>query len=129
MKMKPRPEKIATITYEMKTGCGPLYIRITHQDNRPFEIFPELGKSTGCQNAQTETIGKLGSIMLRIGVDPAMIIFFLKGIQCDKTTGSRAKQILSCADAVAKCLERFLAEEAGRILTEEEKTREYWEAY
>ncbi len=124
--MKRRPEKIPTETYKLTTGCGALYLRITHLDGRPFEIFPELGKSGGCPMAQTEAIGKAVSIMLRIGIDPAMIIYFYKGIQCGKPMLAERKRILSCPDAIAQGLEQFLKEHK-RTLTAEEKTREYWE--
>jgi len=127
LKMKKRPKKIPTVTYKLMTGCGPLYLRITHIDGKPFEVFPELGKPGGCTMAQTEAIGKAVSIMLRVGVDPAMIIYFYKGIQCGRPMAMGEKRILSCPDAVAHGLEQFLNEQ-GRVLTPEEKTREYWES-
>jgi|GEM_PF-3888115 len=125
LRMKKRPDTIDTVTYKVQTGCGALYIRITHIDGRPFELFPELGKSGGCAFAMTESLGKLTSIMLRLGVDPAMVVCFLRNIKCDRTAGLRPK-VYSCADALAQTLERFLKEEGNRELTQELK-REHWE--
>ncbi len=127
LRMEKRPEKIATVTYKVETGCGKMYIRITHKDGKPFEIFPELGKAGGCVFHWTEAVGKCTSIMLRIGVDPAMLVFFLQDLQCGRPHGMIGKRVLSCTDAIARTLEKFLSEHCNRTLHEKEMKNSYWE--
>jgi len=127
LRLKKRPAEIATVTYKIQTGCGPLYIRITHIDGKPFEIFPELGKTGGCVFQFHEAVGKCTSMMLRMGVDPAMLVYFLQNIKCDRPHGLYGDRVLSCTDAIAKTLEKFLSQHCNRTLHKEEMNRNYWE--
>jgi ribonucleoside-diphosphate reductase alpha chain len=99
---KPRPETVIGYTYKMHTECGNLYVTVTKQDEKPFEVFTSMGKAGGCASAQCEAISRLVSIALRSEIEPAEIINQLKGIKCHNAN----EKVSSCADAIAKALEK-----------------------
>jgi ribonucleoside-diphosphate reductase alpha chain len=106
---RPRPNVLIGKTIEMMTGCGKLYVTINQDEQgKPFEIFTSMGKAGGCAQSQCEAIGRLISLVLRSNGEPEMIVSQLKGISCHMKYGFGANQILSCADAVAKAVEKSL---------------------
>ncbi len=106
-----RPDIIHGVTIKMVTGCGPLYVTINKDENNaPFEIFNSIGKSGGCAQSQTESIGRMVSMALRSGIDAEEIISQLKGIRCNQPYGFGENIIYSCADAIGKALEKSLKE-------------------
>jgi len=137
-KPRPRPKITRGVTIETKTGCGSLYVTINEDDEGIAEVFVQLGKSGGCAASQTEAIGRLLSIALRSWVDPESLIKQLKGIRCPSIGFDNGEIITSCADGVAKALEKHLKGEYKKIKldvkgvkpltefvkeTEEEKTK------
>ncbi len=111
---KPRPEVIAGLTRRMTTGCGNLYVTINEDPEGPFEVFAAMGKAGGCSASQTEAISRLVSLSLRSGVDKETIIKQLKGVRCPAPAREKGGGIiLSCADAIAKAIERYLEEKKG----------------
>lgn len=96
-----RPPALPGTTQEIKTSCGPLFV-IVNRDGagRPFEIFLKAGKAGGCLGAQCEALGRMVSLVFRLGGTPEHVIPELKGISCHKPKGLT----LSCADAVAGVL-------------------------
>jgi ribonucleoside-diphosphate reductase alpha chain len=107
----PRPEVTHGTTTKISTGCGNLYITINEDEhNLPFEVFMQMGKAGGCAASQLEAIGRLVSLALRSGIDPKPIIEQLKGIRCPSPSWENGgTRIFSCADAIARALERRLA--------------------
>ncbi|MGC9062066.1 vitamin B12-dependent ribonucleotide reductase [Calditerrivibrio sp.] len=104
---RPRPKILYGKTIEMMTGCGKLYVTINSDENGdPFEVFTSMGKAGGCAQSQCEAIGRLISIVFRSGGAPETIIKQLKGISCHMKFGFGPNQVLSCADAVAKAIEK-----------------------
>ena len=114
---KERPKALRGATYQMETGCGPLYITINEDNNGLFELFTTMGKAGGCAASQCEAIGRLVSLAWRSGVQARQAIKQLIGITCHKPAGFGANRITSCADAVAKAIEmHMLNDEDSPIL-------------
>jgi len=109
-----REEVLKGSTRRIKTGCGNLYITINvDSSDKPIEVFVRLGKAGGCASCQSEAIGRLITVALLGGVAISAITRQLKGIGCHQPVGFGMKKILSCADAVAICLQDFIPVEAA----------------
>lgn len=101
-----RTDIVTGATYAMNTGCGKLYVTINHDDEGPFEIFANMGKAGGCVASQAEAIARLVSLAFRCRVPSDEVVRQLKGIRCHRPAWEAGgRQILSCADAVAKAIE------------------------
>ena len=117
---RPRPRVTEGRTIETRTGCGSLYVTINEDSEGIAEVFVQLGKSGGCSASQTEAIGRLLSIALRSWINPEVLIRQLKGIRCPSIGFDNGEIITSCADGVAKVLEKWLKGEYKRIKFEVE---------
>lgn len=100
-----RPRALTGSTYQMETGCGPLYITINEDENGLFELFTTMGKAGGCAASQCEAIGRLVSLSWRSGGQARQTVKQLIGITCHKPAGFGKNRITSCADAVAKAVQ------------------------
>lgn len=106
---RPRPEVTLGTTTKVSTGCGNLYVTINSDESgRPFEVFTQMGKAGGCAASQLEAVGRLVSMALRAGVDLKSIIEQLKGIRCPSPSWDKGGRIFSCADAIARVIEKRL---------------------
>jgi ribonucleoside-diphosphate reductase alpha chain len=104
-----RPNITQGITERVRVGCGTnLFITINEDEEGLTELFLSLGKSGGCVASHIEAMGRLISLTLRSRIDPDEIILQLKAIRCPSPTFGPEGPVLSCADAVAKSVERFL---------------------
>lgn len=112
---RPRPRVTVGRTIETKTGCGSLYVTINEDNEGIAEVFVQLGKSGGCAASQTEAIGRLLSVALRSWVNPEVLVKQLKGIRCPNIGFDSGEVITSCADGVAKVLEKWLKGEYRKI--------------
>jgi ribonucleoside-diphosphate reductase alpha chain len=117
---RPRPRVTEGRTIETRTGCGSLYVTINEDSEGIAEVFVQLGKSGGCSASQTEAIGRLLSVSLRSWINPEVLIKQLKGIRCPSIGFDNGEIITSCADGVAKVLEKWLKGEYRRIKFEVE---------
>ena len=99
-----RPRALRGSTYQMETGCGPLYITINEDNAGLFEVFTTMGKAGGCASSQCEAIGRLVSLAWRSGVQARQTVKQLIGISCHKPAGFGDNRITSCSDAVARAI-------------------------
>jgi len=106
---RPRPEVIIGTTTKVSTGCGNLYVTINvDEENKPFELFTQMGKAGGCAASQLEAIGRLVSLGFRSGIEVKVIIEQLRNIRCPSPSWEKGQRIFSCADAIARVIERRL---------------------
>jgi ribonucleoside-diphosphate reductase alpha chain len=106
---RPRPEVIIGTTTKVSTGCGNLYVTINvDEEGRPFELFTQMGKAGGCAASQLEAIGRLVSLGFRSGIEVKSIIEQLRNIRCPSPSWERGQRIFSCADAIARVVEKRL---------------------
>jgi ribonucleoside-diphosphate reductase alpha chain len=105
----PRPEVITGTTTKVATGCGNLYVTINvDEQGRPFELFTQMGKAGGCAASQLEAIGRLVSLAFRSRIEVNSIIAQLRNIRCPSPSWEKGQRIFSCADAIARVIERRL---------------------
>ncbi len=103
-----RPKALHGWTYQIQTGCGPIYITINEDKAGLFELFTTMGKAGGCASSQCEAIGRMVSLAWRSGVQARQVVKQLLGISCHLPSGFGENRVLSCADAVAKAIQSHL---------------------
>lgn len=113
---KPRPNITTGTTTKIGTGCGNLYIILNVDDEgQPFELFTQMGKAGGCAASQLEAIGRLVSLAFRSGIDIKSIIEQLSSIRCPSPSWEKGGRIFSCADAIARVIERQFVKSKSKI--------------
>jgi len=111
---RPRPEVITGTTTKVATGCGNLYVTINSDETgAPFELFTQMGKAGGCAASQLEAIGRLVSLAFRSGIEVKSIIEQLRNIRCPSPSWEKGQRIFSCADAIARVIEKRLVNGAA----------------
>ena len=106
---RPRPEVIIGTTTKVSTGCGNLYVTINvDEEGRPFELFTQMGKAGGCAASQLEALGRMVSLGFRSGIEVKSIMEQLRNIRCPSPSWEKGQRIFSCADAIARVVERRL---------------------
>ncbi|MBN2403209.1 MAG: vitamin B12-dependent ribonucleotide reductase [Spirochaetes bacterium] len=122
--MTPRPRNEVThgSTRKMTTGCGSLYVTINEDENGLFEVFATMGKGGGCAASQTEAVSRMISLALRSGIDKAQIVKQLKGVRCPNQAWEKGGRIYSCADAIAKAIERHSGVDPRDCVSDADKT-------
>jgi ribonucleoside-diphosphate reductase alpha chain len=106
-----RPKVTRGVTERVNTGCGYIYVTVNFDQRGISEVFSTLGKAGGCAAAQLEAISRLTSVALRSGIDIDSIVKHLRGIRCPSIAWEQGHAILSCADAIASVLEKYIKKE------------------
>jgi ribonucleoside-diphosphate reductase alpha chain len=107
-----RPKVTRGVTERVNTGCGYIYVTVNFDQQGISEVFSTLGKAGGCAAAQLEAISRLTSVALRSGIDIDSIVKHLRGIRCPSIAWEQGHATLSCADAIASVLEKYVKKEA-----------------
>ncbi len=116
---KPRPVVTTGTTTKIGTGCGNLYITLNVDDEgQPFELFTQMGKAGGCAASQLEAIGRLVSLAFRSGTDIKFIIEQLSSIRCPSPSWEKGGRIFSCADAIARVIEKQFIKNKAKVQNE-----------
>jgi ribonucleoside-diphosphate reductase alpha chain len=110
-----RPNVLKGWTYQMQTGCGPLYVTVNEDATGLFELFTTMGKAGGCAASQSEAIGRMVSLAWRSGLQARQVINQLQGISCHSPSGFGENKILSCADAVARAIQSHVEANGGKV--------------
>jgi ribonucleoside-diphosphate reductase alpha chain len=105
-----RPKVTRGVTERVNTGCGYIYVTVNFDSQGISEVFSTLGKAGGCAAAQLEAISRLTSLALRSGIDVDSVVKHLRGIRCPSIAWEQGHAILSCADAIASVLEKYVRE-------------------
>jgi len=125
-----RPKVTTGITERVNTGCGYIYVTVNFDSRGISEVFSILGKAGGCAAAQLEAISRLTSVALRSGIDIDSIVKHLRGIRCPSIVWEQGHAILSCADAIASVLEKYIKKEGilsnPETLSENPKMAKSW---
>jgi ribonucleoside-diphosphate reductase alpha chain len=99
-----RPVTLTGFTDKVKTARGTLYVTVNSAEDKPIEVFANIGKSGGDISALSEAIGRLISIALQNGVDVKNIINTLISITGAQPIWSNGRLIKSVPDAIAQIL-------------------------
>ena len=103
-----RPKITKGSTLKINTGCGSMYVTLRDDDLVLCEIFINVSKAGGCIKSQREAIGRLVSLVLRLGGDPQSVINELREIGCPLPAGDdNDTKVLSCADGVAQIMSEY----------------------
>ncbi|MFB6157706.1 MAG: ribonucleoside-diphosphate reductase, adenosylcobalamin-dependent, partial [Haloferacaceae archaeon] len=115
-KKRPRPDVLHGVTQRIDTGYGKLYVNINEDpsNDRPFELFANIGNSGGFTASFTESLAKTISTALRSGVDPREIADELQGIRSPKVAWDKGEQINSIPDAIGTAMRRYLDGEVDK---------------
>jgi ribonucleoside-diphosphate reductase alpha chain len=105
-----RPKVTTGVTERVNTGCGYIYVTVNFDSRGISEVFSTLGKAGGCAAAQLEAISRLTSLALRSGIDIDSIVRQLRGIRCPSIAWEHGHAVLSCSDAIASVLEKYVRE-------------------
>ena len=107
-KIKPikRPQCLQGFTEVIKTGYGNLYVTVNTFEERPVEVFVQIGKSGYSTMADAEATGRLVSLALRSGIAVEDVVEQLEGIGGSSPVFSDGKLVMSIPDAIATVLKR-----------------------
>jgi ribonucleoside-diphosphate reductase alpha chain len=110
-----RPKITKGITERVTTGCGYIYVTVNFDEEGICEVFTSLGKAGGCASAQLEATSRLISLALRSGISTASVVKHMRAIRCPSVAWEQGRAVLSCADAIASVLEKFVKEKDSEV--------------
>ena len=119
---KPRPLYLPGITYGIETPVGKTFITINENGNhQPFEVFINTAKAGSDVAADSEAIGRLISLILRMAspVEPNQrlqeVWRQISGIGGGRSLGFGANRVRSLPDGVAQVLAEYMENRNERL--------------
>ncbi len=113
--VRPRPMVLHGKTYRRPTPVGTAWITVNSDDRgEPFEVFLNVGKAGSDVAADSEAMGRLISLILRMPspLSPRermrQIVHQLIGIGGGRSMGFGAQRVRSLPDAIAQVLQQYL---------------------
>ena len=108
-----RPRTLSGVTKKLSTGHGPMYVTMNDDEFGPRECFVILGKPGGTAAAFSDALGRMITMALTHGADPAEVVHQLRGIQDGHPAGVGPNAVLSVPDGVARAMsEHYLIEDS-----------------
>jgi len=101
----PRPVAAPGFTIQRRSHCGKLFVTVTTQEEKPFEVFIRFGKAGGCGSAMADGIARLVSYGLRSGLEPTDAVKALFGISCHLGPKTCLSEVASALRLVMEHLE------------------------
>ncbi len=113
LKPTKRPKTLSGSTTSINTALGNLFVTVNSADDKPFELFAQIGKAGSDVVAFTEAIARLISLALRCGVSVDEIVTQLEGIGGARSVGFGPNRIMSVPDAIGQALRNLAQAETG----------------
>jgi ribonucleoside-diphosphate reductase alpha chain len=108
-----RPRTLTGVTKKIRTGHGSMYVTMNDDEFGPRECFVILGKPGGTAAAFSDAMGRMITMALTHGADPAEVVHQLRGIQDGHPAGVGPSAVLSVPDGVARAMsEHYLIEDS-----------------
>jgi ribonucleoside-diphosphate reductase alpha chain len=108
-----RPRTLTGVTKKIRTGHGSMYVTMNDDEFGPRECFVILGKPGGTAAAFSDALGRMITMALTHGADPAEVVHQLRGIQDGHPAGVGPNAVLSVPDGVARVMsEHYLIEDS-----------------
>jgi len=113
--LRTRPQMLQGLTYQQETPLGTAYVTINlDEQQQPFEVFVNQGKTGSDVAALSVAIGKLASLALRLpsAMTPTQrlreVARRLRGIGGSSSWGFGPDRARSLPDALARVLDTYL---------------------
>lgn len=113
LKPTKRPKTLSGQTTSIRTALGNLFVTLNSADDKPFELFAQIGKAGSDVVAFTEAIARLISLALRCGVSVDEIVTQLEGIGGARSVGFGPNRIMSVPDAIGQTLRNLAQAESA----------------
>lgn len=117
---RPRPEVVGGRTVKIKTPYDQnAFVTLNREINgekpKPYEAFISVGKAGGDLPAIAEGYGRLISMAVKVGIDPAYIAGQLEDLGGETQDGFGPNKVKSLPDAIAKGIRKILESEGVHL--------------
>src|SRR5690606_7057364 len=115
------PQKLTGATYEWPTPLGKAFITINDLDDRPVEVFVNIGKAGSDVAAASEALGRLVTLFLKHAALPtterkvSLLVDHLANIGGSNSVGFGENRVSSVPDAIAKSLRKHVSENGSGV--------------
>ncbi|NVN92115.1 MAG: TSCPD domain-containing protein [Desulfuromonadales bacterium] len=113
-----RPVTVPGFTIQRRSHCGKLFVTVTTQEGKPFEVFIRFGKAGGCGSAMADGLARLVSYGLRSGLEAQDAVKAMDGISCYLGPRTCLNEVASALRLVITHLET--GEDINTLIEDEE---------